>query len=160
MQTKDSVVNTITTLSAMLGEMTLLKEEAEKAAHAAVDMAAEMSTELENLRRDLSYAEGRARELHDDLARSSARERDSWKLSGKASLFDAFLSNPASMLEAMGYLRDNVTEVRVNKIAAIKRVREIASLGLKEAKDYVEGFLACHPPVDPNPCTDSSLLNG
>src|SRR6266545_736913 len=41
---------------------------------------------------------------------------------------------------------------RGNKIAAIKRVRELTGLGLKEAKDYVEampaaGSLRAQPPV-------------
>ena len=49
-------------------------------------------------------------------------------------------STPSSQPDASGEAEVRALLAQGNKIAAIKRVRELTSMGLKEAKDYVEAL--------------------
>ncbi len=51
----------------------------------------------------------------------------------------ALLSGAAAAVEEKTEFTATLTEVGTNKINVIKVVREVTSLGLKEAKDLVEG---------------------
>lgn len=140
--TKDPIITVITTLASMLGHEAAEKERMDSALVAAHEECSRVQGDLEDAKRDRDFAEHRSAELHRDLARATARETDSYKTQGKAHLFEVFITSSSGMLMALGWLRDNRAFVANNKIAAIKRVREEAHLGLKEAKDFVETFLA------------------
>lgn len=157
MPTNDRTVNALVTLADMLEEQTMRAESAEKATMDAVDLSAEIARELEVSKKDLLFIERRCEELSEDLDRAHAKQRDYYKVESKAHLFDAFLADPATMLSALGYLRDNRKFVSGAKIAGIKVVREMAHLGLKEAKDFVEGYLAM---TEMSPISDATDGNG
>ena len=53
-------------------------------------------------------------------------------------IFDAYLKETTKSLQSSGFDVE-LTEVGPNKIKVIKVVRELTGLGLKEAKDAVEG---------------------
>lgn len=84
--------------------------------------------------------------------------RRSWGGSlGRAPTPGAYLQPAADLAD------DDLTEIRAllargNKIGAIKRVRELTGMGLKEAKDYVEtlppGGPAALPITRPQPAGD------
>jgi hypothetical protein len=121
---QDRIVTIITILSAMLREVQENYELAQRRVE------------------DLQYAL--------DEERNRARNTDYY-----ADYFRSFLRSPetfyATYMKGIGFLRspEGLALVHSNqKIAAIRRVREITGYGLKEARDLVEAFFA-YPSTEP-----------
>jgi hypothetical protein len=152
---------------------TIMKDRSIEVITGLCGMLKEQAFKLEDSQRDLSYAQEdlfRAQENVSDLQKDLSLARNANALAsipifpgkGKARLFEIFLSHPERMMGVIQYLRDNHDYARTNKIGAIKKVRQLGDMGLKEAKDMVENFLANPsqgPTVDLNPCVDTSCLN-
>lgn len=64
---------------------------------------------------------------------------DKWGVSAAAPVAAAAAAGPAEAAEEKDEFDVVLTEAGANKIAVIKEVRSITGLGLKEAKDLVEG---------------------
>ena len=64
---------------------------------------------------------------------------DKWGVSAAAPVAAAAAAGPAEAAEEKDEFDVVLTEAGANKIAVIKEVRTITGLGLKEAKDLVEG---------------------
>jgi hypothetical protein len=142
---QDRIVSTIVTLSEMLKDQTLALEESRQATSEAIDLSAKYVRERDEAREDLGYVQDRVRNLEADLRVEKDHSRRTQGYSYKADLFDAFMRNPDLMRDALNFLRSVPQERRGEKIALIKEVRSIAHLGLREAKDMVEAYLASHP---------------
>ena len=169
MNAPTQVIHALTTLASLLQEQTERVEEASRLAH-----------QLEATQDELYTVRGECKRLQEEISYQRTLSAPGNPTRGQANLFLTFLHNPAGMINALTYLREQPPIERSKKIQLIKEVRLLvgpcATFGLKEAKDFVEAFLEIPVPVpafsdpnnhddepargdDPNPCRDMSVLN-
>ena len=135
---KDRNVATIAYLAEMLVQAHTNLESAERELCLAKEDLSFERDQNDKLERDLSST---SIKLHDmKLAAAPAAPQD-WNMMNQAGAFKNLMRYPTQFMQALNFmLSDDFNPA--NKIAMIKRVREVGQFGLKEAKDLVEGFCA------------------